>query len=146
MTSLTSFEKTELHPLYPFGAIKTLEQLNQTLKHQGKEKPVLYVEAQDVIINSYSETNSGKPPKYLVSQIATQYLEQFAIQETVQETEEIKAKNILNEYVEALKENHPKLKKLTTEGYNVQIRVIDSRIDFLVMKDNRPVYGRRVQI
>jgi hypothetical protein len=137
MTSL------KIHPLYPFGSIADLETLNKTIEHQGKSN-LNYVEAQDMIINSYTELN-GKPPKYLTAKLAVSYIQQFQI-ETPEIEPPVNYKQLLREFTRTVLENVSDVKETTDLGLTVNFRISGDKLDMYVLRGTTPVFGEQYSL
>lgn len=136
--------KTDTHPLYPYGSITDVETLQKTMEHQGILKPMLYAEAKNMIINSYSELNV-KIPKYVATEIAVNYIKQFAISDK-EILDRADLKSDMRDFVGLIKDNVSRLKKITSFGIGIFIKVSADRVDISFTDGEKPVYGEKITL
>lgn len=136
--------KTDMHPLYPYGSITDLDTLHKTLEHQGILKPMMYADVKNLVINSYSELNA-KIPKYVATEIAVNYIKQFAISDK-ESTDETDLKRDIRDFVGVIKNNVSELKKMTSFGIGIFIKVSADRVDISFTQDGKPIFGEKITL
>lgn len=140
---MSSTTKTEINP-YPFGAIQDLDTLNETIEHQGYEKPLNYESAQNVVLCSFL-TQGEKPPKLHCTNLAQRYISQFSIQTPViEDVTDYKA--LLKGFSETVIKNVSQVKKITNLGLSVVFRVTGERVDFTVMQGGETIFGQQTKL